>query len=86
MKDTILKIIFNHIGNVVESTPHYQSASEIAEMMTAFHVWYVWQQDFFPQIVGLETQYFDYYGKVRKNECIIFNELFTYWHTEIYKK
>lgn len=74
MKDTILKIIFNHIGNVVESTPHYQSASEIAEMMTAF---IEWSNDHF-------------YGGIRWHvdgqDEMTTDELFTYWKETVYKK
>lgn len=86
MKDTILKIIFNHIGNVVESTPHYQSASEIAEMMTAFIEWVGLEYGFHTldireiDMKWLHPLYSDKWKEYTTEE------LFTYWHTEIYKK
>jgi hypothetical protein len=94
MKDKILEILIDKI----KATPHDfyptgieglpQSAREIADMVQKFVEWLmmVITQEFFPQIAdGGNTEYFDYYGKIKqKDDLVTLDELFTYWHKNIY--
>lgn len=70
MKDAILRIIFANLGNKLESTPHYTSAREIAEMMKEFIEWLR-----IPDTLNTNC-----------NNMLTNDALFSYWHTEIYKK
>jgi len=70
-------IILKHRTNLVESTPDYNSASEIASLWRGFEEW----KDHF---------YFSYDGKVymQKTEAEpkTLDELFSYWYQNVKSK
>jgi hypothetical protein len=73
MKEAIISILIEHDLDF-DKTPFYHSAKEIAEMMTAFIEW-IRTSD------TLDNNINDWIcGKITNDK------LFTYWHTEIYKK
>ena len=74
MRGIILRIIFANLGNKLESTPHFTSAREIAEMMSEFIEW-------------TSSEYFD--GTrwwIEGQEGMTTDELFTYWKENIKKQ
>lgn len=78
MKDIIRKIIWDE-PNV------NTSAKEIAEMMTAFIKWLIDDQEIF--LGDLSERYITNDNiSVNGKTSLTMDELFIYWHTEIYKK
>lgn len=63
----------------------HEFTSEIAEMMTAFIKWLIDDQEIF--LGDLSERYItNDYISINGIEALTIGELFTYWHTEIYKK
>ena len=84
MKEAIISILIEHDLDF-DKTPFYHSAKEIAEMMTAFIKWLIDGQEIF--LGDLSERYITNDTiSVNGKTLLTIDELFTYWHTEIYKK
>jgi hypothetical protein len=82
MEDATLEILKKNYGFTGQNI---MSAKEIAEMMTAFIKWLIDDQEIF--LGDLSERYITNDTiSVNGKTLLTIDELFTYWHTEIYKK